>query len=158
MTLGAPLGLLGLLAVPVLRAGLGLWQGAREVLPSAQVCHVGLQAGPADTPVSWYLDSLPPVIEERVGVLVFLPVLASGRTLVAVLERLETLGVSGPRLRVVTSLAAAPGLRLLGERFEDLTLYCACIDPDLDGEGRPLPGCGAIEERLYGCPQPGSLG
>jgi len=147
-----------LLAVPVLRAGLGLWQGAQEVLPSAQVCHVGLEAGAPEAPLSWYLDSLPASIGERVGVLVFLPVLASGRTLLAVLERLEALGVSGARLRVVTSLAAAPGLRLLGERFEDLSIYCACIDPELDGEGRLLPGCGAIEERLYGCPQPESLG
>jgi len=147
-----------LLAVPVLRAGLGLWQGAQEVLPNARVCHVGLQPGPQGGAAHWYLDALPPEIGERVGVLVFLPVLASGRTLAAVLERLTDLGVSGPRLRVITSLAAAPGLRLVGERFSDLSLYCACIDPELDGEGRPLPGCGAIDERLYGSPQPSSLG
>jgi uracil phosphoribosyltransferase len=147
-----------LLAVPVLRAGLGLWQGAQQVLPQAQVCHVGLQeASDGDAP-QWFLDTLPPVIGERMGVLVFVPLLASGRTLLAVLERLGELGVSGARLRVITSLAAAPGLRLLGERFEDLSIYCACIDPELDDEGQLRPGCGEIAERLYGTVQSGFLG
>ena len=139
-----------LLAVPVLQAGLGLWQGAQGVLPNARVAHVGLRGGSGNDPLAWYLDSLPERIGERVGVLVFLPILASGATLMAVLDRLAALGVAGPRLRVITTLAAAPGLRSVGERFADLTLYCACIDPELDNEGQVRPGCGAIAARLYG--------
>ncbi|MFM7313027.1 MAG: uracil phosphoribosyltransferase [Cyanobium sp.] len=138
-----------LLAVPVLRNGLGLWQGAQGVLPTARVAHVGLRSG-GSPQTSWYLDTLPEVIGERVGVLVFLPELASGATLLALLERLQALGVQGPRLRVISVLAASPGLKALGERFGDLTLYCACIDPELDGSGRVLPGCGTIGTRLYG--------
>jgi uracil phosphoribosyltransferase len=138
-----------LLAVPVLRDGLGLWQGAQGVLPTASVAHVGLTSVEGSPP-SWYLDSLPAAIGERVGVLVFLPVLASGATLLAVLERLDSLGVNGPRLRVITSLAAAPGLKAVGERFGDLTVYCACIDPELTDEGLLRPGCGEIAARLYG--------
>jgi uracil phosphoribosyltransferase len=139
-----------LLAVPVLREGLGLWQGAQGVLPNASVAHVGLTAGDSGAPSRWYLDSLPKAIGERVGVLVFLPVLASGATLMSLLERLDSLGVRGPRLRVITSLAAAPGLKAVGERFGDLTVYCACIDPELTDEGLLRPGCGDIAARLYG--------
>jgi uracil phosphoribosyltransferase len=149
-----------LLVVPVLQAGLGLWQGAQGVLPHARIAHVGLEAAAdgAGAAPRWYLDRLPERIGERVGVLVLLPILATGASLRALLERLEALGVSGARLRVITTLAAAPGLRQLGERFPELSIYCACIDPELDAAGRVLPGCGVLETRLYGSPQQPCLG
>ncbi|MFM7087706.1 MAG: uracil phosphoribosyltransferase [Cyanobium sp.] len=156
-----------LLAIPVLQAGLGLWQGAQGVLPTARVAHLGLGHdlagwGPVEEGDSlgltfWYLDTLPKRIGERVGVLVFLPELATGTTLLAILDRLAELGVSGPRLRVITTVAAAPGLRAVGERHGDLTVYCACIDPELDGN-RVSPGCGNITARLYGSDEDGCLG
>jgi uracil phosphoribosyltransferase len=138
-----------LLAVPVLRGGLGLWEGARTVVPSARICHVGIDAPPHGT-AHWYLDDLPPTIGARVGVLVWLPQLASGRTLLTLLTRLARAGVQGPGLRVITTVAAAPGLKAVGEAFPDLTLYAACIDPDLSDEGQILPGFGDPSARLYG--------
>jgi uracil phosphoribosyltransferase len=138
-----------LLAVPVLRGGLGLWEGARAVVPTARICHVGIDAPPHGA-VRWYLDDLPPTIGTRVGVLVWLPQLASGRTLLALLARLADAGVQGPRLRVITPVAASPGLKAVAEAFPDLTLYTACIDPDLSAEGQILPGFGDPSARLYG--------
>jgi uracil phosphoribosyltransferase len=138
--------------IVLLRAGLGLWQGAQQVLPTARVSHVAIEADAAG--VRWGLDSLPPVLEERLGVLVFCDEIRSGRRLIALLERLEGLGVSGERLRVITALAAAPGLRAVGERFGSLSIHCACIDPDLDAGGWPLPGCGDPERRLFSGPHP----
>jgi len=152
------------LAIPVLRGGLGLWQGAQTVLPVAHVSHVGVEVigglPESGSAISshWYLDDLPDAVGERVGVLVFLPVLARGATLLALLERLSRLGIQGRRLRVITSLAAAPGLKAVGERFEDVTIYCAGIDPELDDEGRVLPGFGDAAQRLYGTGSPGCLG
>ena len=143
-----------LLAVPVLRGGLGLWDGARGVVPSARVCHVGIDA-PPDATAHWYLDDLPAAIGPRVGVLVWLPQLATGRTLLTLLARLAEAGVTGPRLRVITSVAAAPGLKAVGEAIADLTLYCACIDPDLSAQGQILPGFGDPAQRLYGNHPPG---
>jgi uracil phosphoribosyltransferase len=139
-----------ILAIPVLRGGLGIWDGARTVLPAARVAHVGLQTGGRDRQTHWYLDDLPATIGEKVGVLVFLPVLASGATLVALLERLADLGVRGARLRVITSLCGAPGLKLVGERFADLTIYTAGIDPEVDEQRRLRPGFGDAAVRLYG--------
>jgi len=141
-------GTVPLLVIPVLRGGLGLWQGGQTVVPAARVAHVGLDTGGAD--VHWYLDDLPAHLEDRLGVLVFLPVLASGRTLIALLERLQKLGATGKRLRVVTALAAAPGLREVGEQIEDLTIYCGCIDAELDALGQVKPGFGDAAQRLYG--------
>jgi uracil phosphoribosyltransferase len=139
-----------LLAVPMLRAGLGLWQGAQAVLPAARVAHVGLARASTTAEPDWYLDALPAPIPERMGVLVFAPVIASGTSLAAVLERLQALGVGGPRLRVVTALAASPGLKLLGERFPELTLYGACIDAEVNGAGSIVPGIGDPDMRLFG--------
>jgi uracil phosphoribosyltransferase len=143
-----------LLVVALLPAGLGLWQGGQPVLPGARVALLA----PAAPGEGWALDTLPAAIGERVGVLVYAPVIATGRTLLAALERLRTLGVSGPRLRVITSVAAAPGLKLIGEQIADLTLYCSCIDAELDGEGRLLPGFGDPERRLHGIGAAGCLG
>jgi uracil phosphoribosyltransferase len=138
-----------LLAVPVLRGGLGLWHGAQGVVPTARVCHVGIDAPPHQG-VHWYLDDLPAAIGERVGVLVWLSQVASGRTLLALLERLRQAGVEGPRLRVITCIAASPGLKAIGEATTDLTLYCACIDPELNNRGQIVPGFGDPVRRLYG--------
>jgi uracil phosphoribosyltransferase len=139
-----------LLAIPVLRGGLGLWQGAQMVLPAAAISHVGLTVTGAGEPAHWYLDDLPARIGERVGVLVFLPVLASGATLLALLERLRSLGVQGDRLRVITTVASAPGLQTVGEQVASLTIYCSCIDPELDAQRRVRPGFGDAALRLYG--------
>ncbi len=138
-----------LLAVPLLRAGLGLWQGGQAVLPAAQVAHVGLARTAPSADPDWYLDALPAPLSERMGVLVFAPVVASGATLAGVLGRLQALGVSGKRLRVITALTASPGLKLLGERFPELTLYTGCIDADLNEAGAIVPGIGDPQVRLF---------
>lgn len=137
-----------LLAIPILRQGLGLWQGAQQVLPAAAVAHAVLRPIPESDTLA--LEGLPDRIGERVGVIVLDPVLGSGRRLITVLEALERRGVVGDRLRVITALAASPGLKALGERFPQLTLYGACIDPELDADHRPLPGLGDVEARLFG--------
>jgi uracil phosphoribosyltransferase len=147
-----------LLAVPLLPAGLGLWEGARSVLPAAALAPVALAMGSTPADQSWRLDGLPPRIGERVGVVVVLPAIASGATLLAVLERLRDLGVAGARVRVVTLLAAAAGLKLLGERMPELTIYCACIDPELDSQGLVRPGFGDATTRLSGIDPQSGLG
>jgi uracil phosphoribosyltransferase len=75
-----------------------------------------------------------------------------------VLERLKALGVEGPRLRLVTSLCGAPGLKALGERFPSLTLYAAGIDAEVDGQRRLRPGFGDAAARLYGRAEAAPLG
>jgi uracil phosphoribosyltransferase len=142
-----------LLVVPMLRAGLGLWQGGQGVVPTAQVAHVGLARESTGAELDWYLDALPAPIAERTGLLIFTAQIASGASLAALLERLRALGVQGRRLRVVTAVAASPGLKLLGERFPELTIYCACIDAELDASsGNPLPGIGNPALRLFAGP------
>ena len=151
-------GAVPMLAVPILRAGLGLWDGARPVLPTASVAHMGFARHASSGTASCYYDGLPDQIPEHAGVLVFEPMVATAGTLIQVLERLEAKGVAGPRVRVISALAAAPGLKTLGERYGDLTIYTGCIDAELDAAFRIVPGLGDAGDRLYGRPQQGSLG
>jgi len=139
-----------LLVVPVLRAGLGLWAGGQEVLPHARVAHVGVVRDEKTALPSTYLNRLPQQIGERVGVMIFDPMLATGGSLALVLEALAELGATGQRVRVICALAAAPGLKRLAEQFPELTIYTACIDPDLDKHQFILPGLGDAGDRLYG--------
>ncbi|MEY3767407.1 MAG: hypothetical protein RLZZ11_477 [Cyanobacteriota bacterium] len=141
-----------MLAIPLLRGGLSLWEGARPVVPSAAVAHVGVSEGRI-----WF-NTLPDPIPARAGVLVFTPQVANGDDLLQLLELLEQRGVSGVRLRVITALTASPGLKQLGERYEDLTIYTGCIDAELDSDGRILPGFGDAEQRLYGLGQANFVG
>ena len=139
-----------LAVVPILRAGLGLWEGGQAVLPTARVWHVGLRRDEQTSQPRWYLDGLPDVIGERTGVLVYDPMIATGGSLLAVLERLKQKGVAGPRLRVISVLAAAPGLRRLGEAMPDLHLHTACIDEQLNARNFIVPGLGDAGDRFFG--------
>jgi uracil phosphoribosyltransferase len=153
-----------LLSLPLLPAGLGLWEGARSVLPVAAIAPMQWTQFNADgcsedghshhavleVETSWRWIGLPERIGERVGVLVFVAELASAQPLLALLRQLRQLGVKGQRLRIITTVASAPGLKSLGEAEPDLTLYCACIDADLDAEGRIVPGFGDASRRFSG--------
>ena len=121
-----------LLAVPLFPGGLHLWEGAREVLPSAELC----------------LGGLPETIEAQAGVVMFLDQIRGGAELINLLQRLDQLGVEAPRLRVITALSASPGLKRIGESYPEITIHTACIDADLDEQDRILPGIGDPLQRL----------
>jgi len=131
-----------LLALPLLTAGLGLWQGGQTVLPSAQVLHLQDSLGVITPPAG--------PISSRCGVLLFVAELGDGESLLQLLDDLSALGVTGDRLRVITSLASGPGLKAVGERHGSLTIYAAGIDPDLNEAGAIVPGIGNVRQRLFG--------
>ena len=139
-----------MLAVPLLPAGLGLWDGARAVVPSAALAPLAFQPSPGAGDRLCTLNGLPASIPARAGVLVFTPLVATGASLIRALELLDALGVNGLRVRVITALVASPGLKQLGERFTELTLYSGCIDAELDAQGRILPGLGDADQRFTG--------
>jgi uracil phosphoribosyltransferase len=154
------------LALPLMPAGLGLWEGARSVLPAAALAPLWLDApdapegmeGPVADAKQGRIVGLPEGIGERVGVLLFLPEITAGGGLLHLLEHLARQGVKGERLRIITLVASGPGLKALGERWSDLTLYCACIDAEVDGLGRIVPGFGDASLRFTGIDGVTSLG
>lgn len=121
-----------LLTLPLLPAGLELWQGARSVLPNAALCLQGVPQG----------------IEANAGVIVFIDQISDGTRLLNLLQQLQAQGVEGRRLRVITALTASPGLTRLGEQMPDLTVHTACIDAELQDNGNIKPGIGDPVTRL----------
>jgi uracil phosphoribosyltransferase len=133
-------------SVPILvcvlgTSALGLWDGARPVLPNTRVLHLSSED-----------PQLPEQLDPRSGVLVFSAEVASGATLERLLQALAAQGLTGERVRVITTLVANPGMQRLAESFPDLTLHTACIDAEVDGEGRIRPGIGCVQERLFAGP------
>lgn len=133
-------------SVPILTCvlgtcSLGLWDGARAVLPNTRVLHLD-ETDP----------QLPEGLDSRSGVLIFSAEVASGATLERLLQALAEQGLRGERVRVITTLVANPGLQRLAEGFPDLTLHTACIDADVDAGGRIRPGIGCVRERLFAGP------
>ena len=145
------------LALPLLPAGLGLWEGARTVLPAAALAPLH-QPEAGETAMGSGLWGLPSTIGARVGVLVFLTELAAPDTLLSLLHQLGERGVEGPRLRLITALASAPALSALATAHPDLTVYSAGIDAELDTQGRIVPGFGDASSRFTGIDATGCLG
>jgi uracil phosphoribosyltransferase len=134
-------GTVPILACVLGTSALGLWDGARPVLPNTRVLHLDEKE-----------PQLPQQLDSRSGVLIFSAEVASGASLERLLQALAERGLSGERVRVITTLVANPGLQRLAERFPDLTLHTACIDAEVDASGQIRPGIGRVRERLFAGP------
>ena len=80
--------------------------------------------------------------------ILFVDQISDGEASLKLLQELQSKGVDGRRLRLITALCASPGLKLLGEAIPDLTLHTACIDEDLGEQGEIRPGIGDPVRRL----------
>ena len=133
--------------VSILRAGNGILDGMLDLLPSARVGHIGLYRDPHTlVPVEYYLK-LPDDVEER-QVIVIDPMVATGHSAVAAINRLRQAGVT--QISFACLIAAPEGLMALASAHPTLPVYVAAIDRQLDDHGYIRPGLGDAGDRLYG--------
>lgn len=133
--------------VPILRAGLGMVEGIWEMMPSAEVWHIGLYRD-EDTlqPVQYY-NKLP--VSPTVQVcLVLDPMLATGGSAVATVQILKRWGAD--RIKFVGILAAPEGVRVLTGAHPDVPIHLAAIDEGLNDIGYIVPGLGDAGDRQFG--------
>lgn len=130
--------------VPVLRAGLGLLSGAREALPDATVGLVGLERDETTLVPSSYYQKLPPL--DDAWALVLEPMLATGGSGVAAVERLHDAGAA--TVIVLSVVATDAGLQQVDMAGADIVT--AAVDPELDDQGWIVPGLGDFGDRLMG--------
>lgn len=133
--------------VPVLRAGLGLLSGVLALLPAAKVGVVGLRRDEATLQAESYYENLTGRLDERV-VLVLDPMLATGGTLVATLDRLKAQGAR--RIRALCLVAAPEGIAAVQARHADVDIVVASVDAALDTRGYIVPGLGDAGDRIFG--------
>ena len=136
-----------LVFVPILRAGTGLLDGLLELVPSARVGHVGLYRDPTSLAAVEYYCKLPEDIGERLTIVVD-PMLATGNSAIAAIDRLKHRGARG--LRLLCLLAAPEGLAALQKAHPDVHIYTAAIDVRLNEHGYIVPGLGDAGDRMYG--------
>jgi uracil phosphoribosyltransferase len=136
-----------LVFAPILRAGEGMLEGMLNLVPSARVAHIGLYRDPSTMVAVEYYLKVPETLAER-QVIVINPLLATGGTACAAVERLKEQGARD--VRFVCILASPEGLaRLQGEQ-PDVKVWTASVDRGLDDKGYILPGLGDAGDRLYG--------
>ena len=133
--------------VSILRAGNGLLEGMLALVPSARVGHIGLYRDPATLVAVEYYYKMPADIAER-PVIVVDPMLATGNSAAAAVERLKEDGVT--RIKLVCLLAAPEGIERVHASHPEVPIFTAAIDRELDDHGYILPGLGDAGDRIYG--------
>ena len=136
--------------VPILRAGLGLLDGAQTMMPLASIYHLGIVRNEETLQPSFYLNKLPDRLDPQARILILDPMLATGGTLSVALEELVKRGADLSLTRVVCVVAAAPALQRLSETYPALTVYTAGIDEGLNQSGYIVPGLGDAGDRCFG--------
>ncbi len=137
--------------VPILRAGLGLADGMLRLLPAAQVGHLGMARNEETLEPESYYEKLPKNIAEGL-VLVADPMLATGGSAVAAVQRLKDVGCTA--IKFVGVLAAPQGLKTLTAAHPDVPVIVAGIDRELNENGYIVPGLGDAGDRYFGTTAP----
>lgn len=136
-----------LVLVSILRAGTGILDGMLSVVPGARVGHIGLYREPETLDAVEYYFRAPDDVAERLCVVID-PMLATGNTAVAAIERLKERGVTN--LRFVCLVASPEGLERLRGWHPDVPVWTAAVDERLNDHGYIVPGLGDAGDRLFG--------
>jgi uracil phosphoribosyltransferase len=136
-----------LVFAPVLRAGLHMAEGMLDLVPSARVAHIGLYRDPVSLQAVEYYFKTPDDVAQRL-VIVVDPMLATGHTAIAAIDRLKEAVVTD--MRFVCLLAARSGAEALRAAHPDVPIWTAAVDEVLNDHGYIVPGLGDAGDRTYG--------
>ena len=133
--------------MPILRAGLGMVEGVWELMPTAEVWHIGLYRDEKTLKPVEYYNRLP--IEPTVSLCLILdPMLATGGSAVATVDILKRWGVR--RVKFVGLIGAPEGIQKMQSHHPDVPIHLAAIDERLNEVGYILPGLGDAGDRQFG--------
>ena len=136
-----------LVLVSILRAGTGILDGMLTVVPGARVGHIGLYRDPKTLqPVEYYFK-MPKDMEER-DVVVVDPMLATGNSAVAAIDRIKVLKPKS--IKFVCLLTCPEGIATMKKAHPDVHIFTAAIDRQLNDHGYILPGLGDAGDRIFG--------
>ena len=133
--------------VPILRAGLGMVDGIRSLVPTAKVGHIGLYRDPKTLEPVEYYCKLPPDAEER-EILLVDPMLATGGSAAAAIGFIKKRGCTN--IKLVCLIAAPEGIEKVQKDHPDVDIYVAHVEEKLNDHGYIVPGLGDAGDRLFG--------
>lgn len=133
--------------VPILRAGLGMVDGIRRIVPTAKVGHIGLYRNENTLEPVQYYFKLPPV-DKNTTVLLVDPMLATGNSANKGIELIKSKGVEKI---IYAGLVGCPqGVEAVQKKNPDVEMYLVSLDRELNNIGYILPGLGDAGDRLFG--------
>jgi uracil phosphoribosyltransferase len=136
--------------VPILRAGLGMVDAMLELMPTAQVWHLGLFRDERTLRPVEYYNKLPDSANVDLC-LILDPMLATGGSATAAIEVLKRWGAVMPvRIKLVNLIAAPEGVEAVTAAHPDVHIYCAALDRELNEKGYIMPGLGDAGDRQFG--------
>ena len=133
--------------IPVLRAGLGMVDGITSLIPTAKIGHVGMYRDHNTLEPKSYYAKFPYRMKKAV-VLVLDPMLATGGSASATLDKLKSEGASD--LKLVCIVGAPEGLERIQRDHPDVEIFLAALDDGLNEKGYIIPGLGDAGDRLFG--------
>jgi uracil phosphoribosyltransferase len=131
----------------ILRSGMGMLDGMLDLVPAARVGHIGLYRDPATLACVEYYFKFPADLGERT-VIVIDPMLATGNTAIAAVDRLKEAGARN--IRMACLLCSPEGISKFQGHHSDVRVWTASIDERLNDHGYILPGLGDAGDRMYG--------
>lgn len=136
--------------VPILRAGLGLVEGFRDVIPTAKVGHIGMYRDEETLqPLEYYARF--PLHLDKATVIIVDPMLATGGSAVDAIENIKSRGAKD--IKLVCLVGAPEGLKVIEDKYPDVDVYLGALDSHLDEKGYIVPGLGDAGDRLFGTEQ-----
>jgi uracil phosphoribosyltransferase len=131
----------------ILRAGNGMLDGVLDFMPNARVGHIGLYRDPQTLEAVEYYFKMPEDLADRLVVAVD-PMLATGHSAIAAIDRLKAAGAKS--IRFVCLLAAPEGVEALNKAHPDVDITTAALDEYLNDHGYIMPGLGDAGDRMFG--------
>ncbi len=133
--------------LPILRAGLGMVKGAQDLMPNARIGYIGMERDhKTHQPVDYYFK-IPKVTDSMVFI-VLDPMLATGGTMIAAIDRLKGLGAKN--IVSVCIISSPEGMNEICNHHQDVKIYTGALDKKLNNNKYIVPGLGDAGDRLYG--------
>ncbi len=132
--------------VPILRAGLGMVDGIRDLIPTAKVGFLGLYRDKKTLEPVEYFAKFPDM--ENANVMILDPMLATGGSAIAAIDTVKSRGAKN--IKLVNLVGAPEGVKAVEEAHPDVDIYLAALDEKLNEHGYIVPGLGDAGDRIFG--------
>ena len=133
--------------VPIMRAGLGMYEGIIKLIPNAKVGHIGVSRDKKTFEASEYICKMPSSLSER-KIYVMDPMLATGGSAIAAIDALKNRGCKS--IKLMCLVGCPEGVKAIQDAHPDVQIYGAALDEKLNEHCYIVPGLGDAGDRIFG--------
>ena len=140
-----------LIIAPILRAGLAFCDVASEILPFANIHHIGMYRDEKTLEPVWYYDKIKKIIDDKskVNVIILDPMLATGNSAIDSIKNFIKKGVREENIIFVSLISSPEGLNKVTSKYPQVKIITASLDKGLNSKGYILPGLGDAGDRIF---------